>query len=311
MKKHKLTIPNDLTDRHFIQINDKNLTSKFTWSKKLIDNLIESNQFDVIYENFPPLFDIPSRRSRFLSFFKIDDILCAIDTWDSHGPSIDAKEEWIKADFFKDTKILFKIQKLNHNDKIWQEFEDYTGIITSNWTMFASNSYPLQSFNWLDNPNKQYYGIISGKRRKQWIEYFRNDPDFFTPPQIPVEKQTRTISNDRTSLEDFLKNIQNSLWGISLHGKKYKRLDCKNRREVEYTSCGIPLALNYKPEYPFPFIANEHYYYIENMEDVKNLKNIDPMPFHYKSLEVYDKYFSPKGNADILLNILKTKGLII
>jgi hypothetical protein len=270
----------------------------------MITHLIDSGLFEVKYEDFPPELDVDNRRIQFLAFFKVDGDLFGVDTWDSHYPTICSKEKIAESDFYKDTKMIFKTQRPNETDDTWKEFEDYTGIKTSNWTMFPTEKYPLGSFSWLDNPYKKYYGIISGKRRPQWMEYYRDNPDFFVPPEVPVEKSNTKVSSDRVSFGDFMKILKETLWGVSLHGKKLKDMDCKNRREVEYSSCGIPLALNYKPEYSFPFNAGEHYWYFENMEDLKNIVDVDPMPFHYKSLEAYEKWFSPKGSTQVFLDLI-------
>ena len=57
-------------------------------------------------------------------------------------------------------------------------------------------------------------------------------------------------------------------------------IDLKNRREPEYTSCGMPLALGgYKPNYGFEFKEGIHYFYIDKPEDIEKLKDIDPRPY--------------------------------
>ena len=294
-KKRTLTLAKDMDKRYR------------HWSIQMMNNLANSGLFEVKYEDWPEEMDIPARRKEFLSFFKIDNDLFALDTWDSHYPSTHAIEMFPEDDFFGKTKILFKIQKNNETDETWQNFEDKTGIMTSNWTMFPTEKYPLNYFRWDDDPDKHWYGIISGKRRPQWMEYYRDNPDFFVPPEIGKDTSTVQVSSDRIDFEEFKVRLQKSLWGISLHGKRYKGLDCKNRREVEFSSCGMPMALNYKPEYSFPFNAGEHYFYFENMEDLVKIKDVDPLPFHKKSVEAYDKWFSPKGSAEVLLDIIDKK----
>jgi hypothetical protein len=294
-KKRTLTLASDMNTRYR------------HWSNAMMNHLANSGYFEVKYEDFPPELLFDNRRAQFLAFFKVDDDLFGVDTWDSHYPTLKAQEAILASDFYSSTKMIFKTQRTNEDDKdgSWEKFENETGIKTSNWTMFPTEKFKLGSFSWLDNPYKKHYGIISGKRRPKWMGYYRNDPDFFVPPEIPESRSTVKVSSDRITFDGFLELLKNSLWGVSLHGKQIKGMDCKNRREVEYSSCGMPLVLNYKPEYQFPFNAGEHYYYVEKVEDLKNIKNVDPMPFHYKSLEAYEKWFSPQGSAKIFLDLVE------
>ena len=98
-------------------------------------------------------------------------------------------------------------------------------------------------------------------------------------------KSKRSNAIDENLYFDLLKQTK---WGLILKGKGEAG---KNRREMEYASYGMPLALNYKPIYPFEFEPNKHYFYLEKIEDLNKLKEINPMPFAKQSTDMYKKYF--------------------
>jgi len=73
------------------------------------------------------------------------------------------------------------------------------------------------------------------------------------------------------------KRPDNDYWGrictwraaICLMGKKDKCSAGRNRREIEFPACGVPLILNYIPYAPYdPLIPNEHFYLCEKPENL-------------------------------------------
>jgi hypothetical protein len=48
----------------------------------------------------------------------------------------------------------------------------------------------------------------------------------------------------------------------------------------------------------------EHYYHIKNLDDLEKLKYIDPMPYHEKSVELWNNYLRPDKAVERLLSHL-------
>ncbi len=78
----------------------------------------------------------------------------------------------------------------------------------------------------------------------------------------------------------------------------------KNRREIEFASCGVPLALNYKPTYLWPFRPGIEYFHLDSAARLKEMIDTDPAPFAKASAEVYRKYLCAEGQARLLLKML-------
>ena len=107
----------------------------------------------------------------------------------------------------------------------------------------------------------------------------------------------------KLSTQEYLDILPQTTWSLSLQGISGAHTDGKNRREPECFSCGMPMALNYKPYYPFPFEANKHYVYLEKPEDIVKLNDIDPQPYADASTELYNQYFSVKGASNLFRKI--------
>lgn len=291
--KDKLIIPSNL------------IMSMSPWTKRTIYKLVESKMFDVREEVFPEidLKPIVGKRHNFIGFFKFNDILMAVDVWDGPQPTI-LLADWFKSDpFYSKTKIIFKIQYCSSvRIKEIDQFVKDSGIHVTNWTMFHSDTFPLEYFKWDKNKNHKYLTYVSGKRRQDWLDYYENSKEVATYSNSGL----KTVPKGRAKLmvPDFLEIMKDCKWGLSLKGKRIGNMDCKNRREVEFASAGMPLALNYKPEYPFPFEAGKHYVYVEKPENLMILKDIDPIPYAEASLETYNKYFSAKGSSEVFLELV-------
>jgi len=275
------------------------------WTERAIYKLVESNLFDIKHEPFPEidLKPIVGKRHEFIGFFKFNDILLALDSWDGSQPTY-MLADWFKDhEFYSKTKIIFKIQyRSSVTIREFDEFTAKTGIPITNWTMFHSLTFPLEYFKWNKNKDHKYLTYISGKRRQDWMDLYQGSKEVATFDNcglIRVPKGRAKIMAD-----DFLEIVKDCKWGLSLKGKRIGNLDCKNRREVEYSSAGMPLALNYIPEYPFPFEKDKHYVYIEKPEDLMKLKDIDPIPYAEAAWETYQKYFSAIGSSKLFVEIV-------
>jgi hypothetical protein len=108
-------------------------------------------------------------------------------------------------------------------------------------------------------------------------------------------------------MDEFLEDLKKCKWGLCPKGKIYNGMDCKNRREVEYSSLGYPLVLNYKPVYPFEFEPMKQYVYIKDFTNLELLDEIDPRPFAEQSKNVYANHFSPNGLSRTLMDVIKDK----
>jgi len=275
------------------------------WTERMLYTLVESEMFDVKMEEFPipNLKPVVGKRHEFIGFFKFNDVLMAVDVWDGNQPT-SMIAEWINSHpFYSKTKIIFKTQyRTSVVTRELDKFTEATGIPVTNWSMFHSNTFPLEFFAWDKNKDYRYLTYISGKRRQSWLDYYKNSTEVATFDNAGLQKVPK--NRPKLSSDAFLSIIQECKWGLSLKGKRISNLDCKNRREVEYSSARMPLALNYIPEYPFPFEKDIHYVYVDKPEDLLKLKDIDPVPYHEAAWETYQKYFSVKGCSNVFLEIV-------
>lgn len=233
------------------------------------------------------------------SLFYYKDKLIAVDTWDTLIPTFSFyKNGAFSQKPLSDIRLLIKIQHCPN--EFWDEFTKNTGIPVTSWTMFPNSKFNLQTFKWQSTGHK-YTSILSGKYarfgRNRWIDVAKQYGNYHLPPSY----------NHFWTIEEYINILKQCKWGLSLVGKRSGG-DGKNRREIEYASCGMPLALNYQPHYPFEFIPNRHYLYLDKPESLKLLETTDPRPFAERSCEIYDKYFSATGMRK-LLELIMIKAL--
>jgi hypothetical protein len=295
--RDQLIIPSDLSSYKKASGN---------WALRCLSKLENSGLFSVKKEGFPDLDikEIIGKRHDAIIFFKINEILCAIDVWDGLQPTCMLIDWFLNHPFYSKTKVIFKIQhRPNFGVSQIDLFTERTGIKVSNWTMFHSATFPLEYFEWDKNKNHRFLTYISGRRRREWLDMYHDSNEVATFENVDLQKVPK--NRPKLTSDNYFEILKEIRWQMSLKGKRISSLDCKNRREVEGASVGLPLALNYIPEYPFPFEKDVHYVYIEKPEDLLNLRDIDPVPYHEASVETYEQYFSDQGSAKILMGILE------
>lgn len=264
------------------------------WNWTLTKMLASSKIFDVSTMEFPYDRVRGSRNSNW-STMEVNGYRIGLDTWDTLSPT----SHFLDAGFFakdgvyKDIDLLIKIQY--HPCKFWDGFTENTGIPATGWTVMPTKDYPLEYFQW-ENKNHKWIGTVTGKNnrfgRQPYSDWCEKQDDFYSSGAYLV--------ND--TIEDYLERLKECKWGIILKGKKGAE---KNRRECEFSSCGIPLALNYDPCYPFDMKSGIHYFKINKPEDLAELRNIDPEPFARASRELYFNHFSAYGMAKTLIKLVE------
>jgi len=266
-----------------------------SWNCTMHRMLAESGLFEVMYADLPRL---PKRAvgrvTQNLSTFRISGTLVALDTWDTNSPTDSA---FLNGHFqpgaaLGDVRVVLKIQW--QPDRFWKAFTNEIMIPVLPWTVFPSREFPLGAFAYDARANHVYTGSITGVMRYgrgPFRDLVADEPDFYA----------RLGSKD-DSIAEYVNILRTCRWGISLKGKR--GTDGKNRREVEFASCGMPLALNYEPHYPFPFEAGQDYVLLKEPTDLLTLREIDPHPFAVASREVYEQFFSPAGMARLMLDLV-------
>lgn len=268
-----------------------NPSAKFIWGSYIIEQIIQSNIFKV--KHLPPREIAGSKReySNLLEFY-IDDVHYLLDDWDYDHPTSLLNDSFFQNNpFLRDVTCILKLQfhqnTLSNNFKIIKQYS--LNILP--FTFFSNHSVKLSSFLW-ENKSFKYLTHFTGKPwkfRKPFLNYLTNQSDCFVQAgTFPLE------------YNEWVNIVKDSRWGLILHGKGEGK---KNRREVEYMSWGVPLALTYKPIYYFPFKENIDYIYIESPSDIDKLRDIDPIPFHERSLYNYKTFFSPIGMSNLLKKI--------
>jgi len=262
------------------------------WNWTLCRMLAASKVFDVSTTIFPYARVDGARNSNWCTI-EVNGIRVGLDTWDTLSPSAHFHGHGFFKDTYKDIKLLIKIQY--HPCKFWDEFTKDTGIPVTAWTVMPTKDFQLEYFKWEDK-NHKWHGTVTGKNnrfgRQPWVDWCESQDDFYSSGAYLV--------ND--TLDSYLDRLKECKWGIILKGKKGAE---KNRRECEFSSCGIPLALNYDPFYPFPMKAGVHYVKLEKPEDMAKLRDIDPKPYAQASRQLYFDHFSPYGMAKTLINLVE------
>lgn len=260
------------------------------WNWTLCRMLAASKCFDVSTEIFPHAKFHGARNGNW-SLFKINGKLIGLDTWDTLSPTAHYHGNGFFKDILKDVKMVIKIQY--QPNRYWNEFTKDTGIPVSSWTVMPTRDFPLESFQW-ENKKHKWISTVTGKNnrfgRQPWSMWCEKQDDFYSSGEYLV--------NDK--LDSYIDRLKECKWGMILKGKRGAE---KNRRECEFTSCGIPLALNYDPYYPFDIKPGVHYVRLNNPEDLATLRDINPEPFAKASRQLYFDHFSSYGMAKTLIKI--------
>ena len=275
-----------------IKLNRK-YTKNDIWGKYLLYHL--SNHPNIkteILKNSLPILIGGRRGINNFTPFMYNDIVFIIDDWDHASPTCYLLNNPNIPKFYLDNnvcvlKIQYCLSEVNNYNEIYKQ----TNIKILPFTMFSNHTFKLENFKYNINYNHKYNYIISGKPWRHRLGWIRRAQDIKYGPNNINTTHTRGDASKPTDNLDFYKILKESRWGLILKGK-----GCggKNRREVEFSSLGMPLALNYVPNYPFDFIPNKDFVLLESPEDLIKLQNIDPNPFAERSKYIYSEYFSPE-----------------
>jgi len=281
---------------------------KFIWGNFLLQHIVHSGLFEVEYQQFPRFKNdvnaIP--RCGELKTFILNGNMCAIDAWDFSHPACHLTKEFLSNNsFYKDLKYIFKTQYSELHAAQYKRLKEECGITVFPFFIFPRHHFEHCQFKW-QNQDHKHLAFFSGriwKNRKAWHRHMLDQPEsFFSINHASSNYEIVHKSSNSVSEDNYISLMKNSKWGLILKGKG----ECgKNRREVEYSSCGIPLALNYKPKYPFEFEPNKHYLYLEKPSDLEKLKTVDPKPYAESSMNLFKEYFNPEKVA---YNLLKFYG---
>jgi len=264
------------------------------WNWTLCRMLAKSKMFKVSTANFPYGRVNGARNSNWCTL-EVNGIRVGLDTWDTLGPTANFYQAgyFNKGSVYDGIKLLIKVQ--HYPCKFWDEFTKNTNIPATAWTVMPTHHFPLEYFQW-SNKKHLWFGTVTGKNnrfgRQPWSDWCANQDDFYSSGEYLV--------ND--TMDDYLDRLKECRWGIILKGKKGAE---KNRRECEFTSCGMPLALNYEPAYPFPMKAGRDYVLLKRPEDMASLRDICPEPFAVASRRLYFDHFSPFGMAKTLIRLVE------
>lgn len=273
------------------------------WGRNLLYHLSNNLNINVEMVRYP-LPSIPIYRgNRNFTPFIYDDIIFIIDDWDHASPTCFLlNNPDIPKFYLNNNTCILKIQYCNSEINNYNEIYKQTNIKILPFTMFANRSFDLENFKWDVNHKHKFNFIFTGKpwrNRLSWINFAQtNKEKLLCGMDFSNGAGDSNINSSNTSFYDILKDTR---WGVILKGKG---CGAKNRREVEFSSLGMPLALNYIPNYPFSFIPNEDFILLESPEDLLKLKDIDPAPFAERSSIIYNEYFSPSNGVLNSLNLV-------
>lgn len=281
-------------------IIDKNWETHHDFQRWYYEMLILSNRFKVEYADLAEerVFDRvkvesakidaqQNRNARFggLSFIKINNKLIALDTWCNRKYIVNFR----KVGLFNELKpdLYLKMDDVDYGREL--------GFKSSSWVMFPGGQKFVDFFKW-ENVNHKYLSMFtSGKHslrtqhRMPWLEYFRAHPEFWSSRDI------------RLSEDEYRSILKQCKFGVIIVSND----SYKNTREYEYISCGMPMALNYRPRYEFGFEPDKHYLLLKEPTDLAKLATIDPLPFVEASKYIWENYYRPEAAADYLMQLLK------
>lgn len=269
------------------------------WNWTLSRMLASSGRFEVVSRPFPQLRELP-RHARNVNFnlMELDGVLVALDTWDIFDPTALYHHHGLfaKGRALGDVAMILKIQ--HRPCPYWDLFERETGIPVRAWTVMPSAVFPLGCFRWRDEGHR-YLATITGRNgrfgRQPWVDACQADSRFYAKGY-----------NDKDDLEIYVEVLRGCRWGLILQGKG-RNSDGKNRREAEFTSCGMPLAMNYCPHYPFEMEPGKHFVWLKSTADLALLDQIDPRPFAAASRQLWAEGFSPKGMASTFVQLVRQR----
>lgn len=260
------------------------------WNHTLCRMLINSNVFDIRLKKFPSKPNVARINNWHL--MEVNGHLVGVDTWDTYAPT----SHLVKGDYFdniyKNVEMVLKIQYYKCDQ--WNKAAQKIHRPIRSWTIFPSNKFKLEAFKWAYSDHK-LMAILTGRNdrfgRQPWVDWCNEQPDFVAGHKL------------RLSDDEFIAKLASSRWGLVLKGLA-RNHDGKNRRECEFSSCGMPLVLNYTPTYEFPMQPGVHFVLLNKPEDLASLRYIDPRPYAYMANELYNDHFSPFGMAKDLLKIV-------
>jgi hypothetical protein len=265
------------------------------WNWTLTRMVANSNVFDVEEADFPYARCDGARNANW-TVMEVDGVRIGLDSWDTLSPTahFHGAGYFKKDGILKDIDMLIKIQY--HPCKYWDDFQKDTGIKVNSWTVMPTKDFPLESFQWENKKKFKWVTTVTGKNnrfgRQPWTDWCGQQDDFFSSGEYLV--------ND--TLDSYVDRLKDCKWGMILKGKNGA---VKNRRECEFASCGIPLALNYDPHYPWGMVPDVHYVKLNKPEDMAKLREIDPEPYARASRRLYYDRFSPYGMANTLLELAR------
>lgn len=267
------------------------------WNWTLTKMLTKSKMFNVKVKHFPHK-SIKGARNSNWSQMILDGVYIGLDTWDTYSPTSNYYSEgyFHNDGIYKNLDLLIKIQY--YPCDYWSHFIKDTGIPVKPWVVMPTKDFPLEKFQWNPNRRHKWVTTVTGKNcrfgRQPWTEWCDQNKDFYSSGSY--------IVND--TLDDYIKRLKDCKWGMILKGKR-KNHDGKNRRECEFTSCGIPLAMNYVPHYPFEMEPGKQFVLLNSPEELASLRDIDPKPYAQASRQLYYDHFSAYGIAKTLIKLVE------
>lgn len=272
---------------------DKNWRLSHDFIKWSYEIFIRSEMFNIIEEDMPIHRKLDQIKTQFIhtkflrladmSFFKIDGKMVVLDMWSSASHT----KAFADQGLFKGLKhkLYIKIHEAELVNKLY-------GYKTFNWIVFPCGDQFVNKTVRKENGWKYDTFFTSGphslrtQKRFFWYDYCLKSNRMFA-------------TNQKLSTEEFINVMGESKFGLVTSIRNYK-----NTREYEFISNGMPLILNYRPKYDFPFEPNKHYLYFKSPSDLAKLQFIDPRPFSDASKYIWDNYYHPVAASKYLINAL-------
>jgi hypothetical protein len=280
---------------------------RHNWNYTLCKMLAKSGMFEIEkrkvsskanpFDQYFPYPNTRGARNNLWTPMELDGCLIGLDTWDTLGPTSVFED----VGYFQEGKVCNKFDHIikiqYHKCPYWDDFTKRTGKTASGWTVMPTHDFPLENppFQW-KYKNHKYVTSLTGRNnrfgRQPYVDWCAKNKGYYTKPDYK--------STDPR--DEYFKILDECKWGLILSGR---RGAFKNRREVEFSCFGMPMVLNYVPEYSFPMEPGRHFVLINNPHDLEKLKDIDPRPYAEASKELWNDRFSSQGMAKTLIETIR------
>lgn len=285
----------------------------------LLRSLIDSELFDIDYHDY----NFKCGRGERGTTIFCEGKKIYVDFWEYPTPTY--TPQMITADF----DLIIKLQHRGLGNEYGMDINNYYNYLVTRKRMLKIDKKGLCDFlekivPWTFFPSKMFQEYATGKCAIDYSKNTQEEIGFFCGKMwkcrnrvisglkkqgIPVINSHQHTRRGKVYSDDnYIEMMQKVKYGIVLGGRSTMVTDKKNRREIDYMILKKPLLIDYKPCYYEKLIPGEHYIYIDQNTDIKNLENeYDIDKIAESGFNWYNRNASREGVASSFKKIILDK----